>query len=319
VQYFGWAEEPPAGASPPGFIFGRGHSRTINQFHHQDEFKMPSRKSDFVELNITPVDPNNPLPLYIQVLADLKGTISSGKLRPKDMLPPEVALSKAYGVSRQTMRQAILRLVDENLLERKAGRGTMVVAQENRPKFYLDRSFAQQMIEMGMTPHSEVLKISEGIIDDTSPEPLHVRLGAKCLVLVRLRFGDQTPIGIQYTTIITDLCPDLANHDFNSGSLYNILWTEYKLPIVRIDQIISAVNADEWHCSLLKTVPGAALLHVRTAAYLENGEPMESSTSYYRADKYWFSTSHTYFEGGKTKTDASQNSLKGPLEERRYR
>jgi GntR family transcriptional regulator len=305
--------------SPYRSIFSRRRAVTINELRHQDEFKMPSRKSESAELNITPVDPNNPLPLYIQIIADLKEAINSGKLRPMDMLPPEVALSKAYGVSRQTMRQAILRLVDENLLERKAGRGTVVVAQENRPKFYLDRSFAQQMGEMGMTPHSEVLKISEGIIDDTSPEPLHVRLGAKCLVLVRLRFGDQTPVGIQYTTIITDLCPDLANHDFNQGSLYNILWTEYKLPIVRIDQIISAVNADEWHCSLLKTMPGAPLLHVRTAAYLENGEPIESSTSYYRADKYWFSTSHTYYEGGTTKSDSLQNPLKGPFEERRYR
>jgi GntR family transcriptional regulator len=261
---------------------------------------MQSKESRLAELNITPPDPNSRLPLYVQIVANLKEAIYSGKLRPKDMLPPEVELSKAYGVSRQTMRQAILRLVDENLLERRAGRGTVVLAQENRPKFYLDRSFAQQMIEMGMTPHSEVLKISEGIIDDTSPEPLHIRFGAKCLILVRLRFGDQTPIGIQYTTIITDLCSDLINHDFNTGSLYNILWTEYKLPIVRIDQIISAVTADEWHCSLLKTITGAPLLHVRTAAYLENGEPIESSTSYYRADKYWFSASHTYFEGNQT-------------------
>jgi GntR family transcriptional regulator len=266
-------------------------------FFHQNEFTMLSRKPD---LNIAPVDPNSPLPLYVQIITDLKEMIRSGRLHSKDMLPPEVELSKAYGVSRQTMRQAILRLVGENLLERKAGRGTVVVEQENRPKFYLDRSFAQQMVEMGMTPHSEVLKMTEGVIDATSPEPLHFRCGAKCLILVRLRFGDQTPIGIQYTTIITDLCPDLANHDFNKESLYNILWTEYKLPIVRIDQIISAVSADEWHCSLLKTVPGAALLHVRTAAYLENGEPIESSTSYYRADKYWYSTTHKYFEGGQS-------------------
>ena len=258
---------------------------------------MPSGKPDLADLNITPVDPNSPLPLYSQIIANLKAMIGSGKLQSGDMLPPEVELSKAYGVSRQTMRQAILRLVDENILERKAGRGTVIAAKEIRPKFYLDRSFAQQMIEMGMTPHSEVLKMTAGIIDDTSPEPLRVRSGADCLILVRLRFGDQTPIGIQYTTIITDQCPDLANHDFNKESLYNILWTEYKLPIIRIDEIISAVNADEWHCSLLKTVPGAPLLHVRTAAYLDNGEPIESSTSYYRADKYWYSTSLKYFKG----------------------
>jgi GntR family transcriptional regulator len=256
-----------------------------------------SEKPALADLNIATVDPNSPLPLYSQIIANLRAMIDTGKLRSGDMLPPEVELSKAYGVSRQTMRQAILRLVDENILERKAGRGTVVASREIRPKFYLDRSFAQQMTEMGMTPHSEVLRISAGIIDDSSPEPLRVQSGASCLVLVRLRFGNQTPIGIQYTTIVTSRCPDLANHNFNEESLYNILWTEYKLPIVRIDQIIGAVNADEWHCSLLKTVPGASLLHVRTTAYLDNDEPIESSTSYYRADKYWYSTSHKYFQG----------------------
>ncbi len=249
------------------------------------------------DLNISAVNPNSPLPLYVQIITDLKAIINSGRLKPRDMLPPEVELSKAYGVSRQTMRQAILRLVDEHILERKAGRGTVVV-QENRVKFYLDRSFAQQMIEMGMTPHSEVLKISEGVIDATSPEPLQICSGAKCLTLVRLRFGDQTPVGIQYTTIITELCPDLANHDFNKEPLYNILATEYKLPIVRIDQIISAIKADPWHCSLLKIVPGDPLLYVRTTAYLDDAEPIESSISYYRADKYWYSTSDTYKERG---------------------
>lgn len=250
------------------------------------------------DLNIMTVDPDGPLPLYVQIIMSLKDMIQSARIQHGDMLPPEVELSKAFGVSRQTMRQAILRLVDEGILERKAGRGTFVVAQENRLKFYLDRSFAQQILEMGMTPRSEVLKIATGTIDATSPDPLQALSGADCLILVRLRFGDQTPIGIQYTTIITDLCPGLQNHDFNEESLYHILWVDYKLPVVRIDQIISAVNADEWHCSLLRTVPGAPLLHVRTAAYLENGAPIESSTSYYRADKYWFSTSHTYPAGG---------------------
>jgi len=258
---------------------------------------MSYNENGFEKLNIVPADPSKPLSLYIQILGHLKELIHSGTLQPGDMLPPEIKLSKAYRVSRQTMRQAILRLVDENILERKAGRGTFVVAQEDRLKFYLDRSFAQQIIEMGMVPHSEVLKMTTGVIDATSPEPLRCRVGAPCLGLVRLRFGDQTPIGIQYTTVITDRCPGLEEHDFSSQSLYNILWNEYQLPIIRIDQVISAVNADDWHCSLLKTVQGAALLHVRTGAYLPDGEPIEASISYYRADKYCFSTTHTYFEG----------------------
>jgi GntR family transcriptional regulator len=258
-----------------------------------------SKKSIFTDFNISPVDPHSPLPLYYQVYVDLRNIIRSGKLKAGEMLPPELELSEAYGVGRETIRHAFLKLVDDNIVERKAGRGTVVLAQKDQMRFYLDRSFAQQMMEMGMVPHSEVLKINAGVIDVTSPESLQKKSGAQCLTLVRLRFGDQTPIGIQYTTVITELCPGLINHDFANESLYGILGMEYKLPITRINQVISAISADEWHCSLLKTVSGAPLLLVRTTAYLDNGEPIESTTSYYRADKYWYSTYHEYHESGK--------------------
>ncbi len=99
---------------------------------------------------------------------------------------------------------------------------------------------------------------------------------------------------MQYTTIITDLCPDLGSHDFNEeASLYNLILTKYKLPIARIDQTIGAVLPTNG--IRISEVPGDPLLLVNTTAYLENGEPLEASTSYYRADKYEFSVSQNYW------------------------
>ncbi len=99
---------------------------------------------------------------------------------------------------------------------------------------------------MGLEPHSEVLRQKEIVIDNSSPHTLRHKRGSSALELIRVRFGNETPIGMQYTTIITDLCPDLRSHDFNEeASLYNLILTKYKLPIARIDQTIGAVFADE--------------------------------------------------------------------------
>lgn len=246
------------------------------------------------ELGIAPVDENSPIPLYHQVQMDLLNLLQSGRLNRSDMLPTEKELCEAYGVGRQTLREAVSRLVNEGLLERTAGRGTVVLSGENRLKFFLDRSFAQQIAEMGLTPHSEVLRKAKRVIDETSPVSLHVKMGGESLELIRLRFGDEMPIGLQYTTVITNLCPDLDNHEFVEESLYSLLLTKYKLPIARIDQIVSAVSADDWHKSLLKVPENAPLLKVITTAYLENGDPIESSTSFYRADRYEFSIVQDY-------------------------
>jgi GntR family transcriptional regulator len=250
---------------------------------------MDFRQKSVEDLGITPVDDKSPIPLYQQVHMDLLNLLQSGALQPGDMLPTEKKLSDAYNIGRQTLREAVARLVNENLLERTQGRGTIVLAGQNRLKFFLDRSFAQQMIEMGLTPSSEILRINRKFIDETSPASLHRKMGSNSLELFRLRFGDDTPIGVQYTTIITDACPELGDEDFEKESLYRLLLTKYRLPITRIDQVVRAALADEWHKSLLKISGTAPLLLVYTTAYLENGEPIEASTSYYKADRYEFS------------------------------
>jgi GntR family transcriptional regulator len=246
------------------------------------------------ELGIIPIDESSVIPLYQQVRIELLGMIQSGKLKPGDMLPPEKDLAAAYQVSRQTVRQAIGLLAAENLLERTPGRGTTICKGRNRLLFFLDQSFAQQMVEMGMAPHSEVLRKKITTVDGTAPSSLHKKKGCQALELIRLRYGDDFPIGVQYTTVVTDLCPDLYTQDFEKESLYALLLKRYKLPIARIDQAVSAVLPDEWHKNLLKIPDQSPLIRVNTTAYLENDAPIEASTSYYRADRYEFSISKNY-------------------------
>jgi len=252
------------------------------------------RKREVSEIGVTPVDGNSPIPYYHQVRIDLTNLLRSGVLKPGDMLPSEEELCQGYGVGRQTLRKAVSRLVNRKLLERTPGRGTTVLEWKDWMTFFINRSLAQQIREMGLTPHSAVLLKNEIVINESSPAPLHTKMGSHALELIRIRFGDQTPIGVQYTTVITDLCRDLGDHDFEQASLYDLLLTKYRLPITRIDNGVRAVLGDEWHKSLLKISGNAPLLVVNTTAYLDQNGPIETSTSYYRADQYEFSISKDY-------------------------
>lgn len=259
----------------------------------------PARSSEKISLEhleISRADPNIPTPLYHQVYSNLREIILADRYHPGDMLPPELELAQAYGVGRQTIREAISRLVDENLLERFAGRGTFIRAQPNRTRFYLNRSFTQQMAELDMTARSEVLKVYSDRVNENSPRALHSKMDSPCLHLTRLRLGDDEPIGIQYSIIVTEYCPNIESYDFNCESLYEVLSRDYQLPIVEISHVVNAVVATELFAGLLNTAPGAPLLLVKTVAYLETGEPIEATTSYYRADKYEFSIVHSYHD-----------------------
>lgn len=245
------------------------------------------------DLDITPVSAESPVPLYHQVESDLRRLIEAGTLPPGTTVPPETLLSETYDVSRHTVRKAMARLADDDLIERRAGRGTFVAPQAEQAPFYLDRSFTRQMADMGRTPSSRVLTAETGTIDETAPEGLRSERGAPCLRLSRVRLGDAEPIGIQHSTIVTEACPDLARHDFSSASLYATLAHEYGLRVGEIEHTIGAAVADDRQAARLDIAAGAPLLVVDTAAFLVSGPVIEHTTSYYRADRYAYRTNHT--------------------------
>jgi GntR family transcriptional regulator len=192
------------------------------------------------------------------------------------------------------MRMALSRLVADDLIMRRAGKGTTVLPLSDRLKFYLDRSFTRQMTELGQEAHSKALEVIPGTIGPDSPAAFKKKVGAPCLKLVRLRFGDDEPIAIQSTTVLTESCPDLTQHNFDQESLYQILAREYRLIIVEIQHSISATLAGKYQAELLQISESDPLLVVKTAAYLENKQILEDTVSYYRADKYEYRTAHQY-------------------------
>lgn len=240
------------------------------------------------------VDPKSPIPLYYQIYLDLRRIIQQEEIiQPGGMLPPELEICQAYNVGRQTVRQAIARLVDENVLERFAGRGTFVRQTANLKQFFLDRSFSQQMRELGLEPRSRVLNAEAGFVNADHVPALQRSKGEPCFTLERLRLGNDEPICHQTTTVLSTHYPDLADIDFQNTSLYEILATRYHVSISRIDHTVRAVAADGYRAELLDVEKDSPLLFVGTRTYAEDDTLIEYSASYYRADRYEFSTSQT--------------------------
>ena len=76
------------------------------------------------------------------------------------MLPNEIDLSKQLGISRNTLRQAINNLVNEGLLMRKKGVGTVVVNSAVCSKAQNWMSFTQEMKTLGIVPMNYELHVS---------------------------------------------------------------------------------------------------------------------------------------------------------------
>ena len=66
-------------------------------------------------------------PMYRQIAEDLRRQIEAGELAPGAQLRTELELREKYDASRNTVRDALKRLITRGLVETRPGQGTFVV------------------------------------------------------------------------------------------------------------------------------------------------------------------------------------------------
>ena len=78
------------------------------------------------------IDPTAmPLPHYHRIYLVIREQLAEGRYPPSTPLPGELKLAQDFGVSRVTVRAALDRLAEENLIVRYRGRGTFARGPEN--------------------------------------------------------------------------------------------------------------------------------------------------------------------------------------------
>lgn len=95
------------------------------------------------------VDKYSPVPLYHQVRRTIEGLIQVGGFQANQYVPIEEELSRMFGVSRITVRQAIAEMIEDGLLYRRRPRGRLHVAP---PKVHQRLTRLRGFIQMASAP-----------------------------------------------------------------------------------------------------------------------------------------------------------------------
>src|SRR5258708_13358042 len=72
--------------------------------------------------------------LYRQIAAQLSALITSGEFKPGERLPPERELARQLGVSRPSVREALICLEVEGKVDVRVGAGIFVVEPQGLPR-----------------------------------------------------------------------------------------------------------------------------------------------------------------------------------------
>jgi GntR family transcriptional regulator len=234
------------------------------------------------------VNRDHPLPLYYQLMQDLRSRIERGDWQPGDLVPSERDLCETHSISRMTVRRALAELTHEGLLRREPGRGTFVAQPKLRKPLSRLNSFTEEMGARGKQAGAQILHLEEIPAKPLVAGMLQVQIEQKVILVERLRLADGAPVAIEASHLWFDGCQALLRETL-TGSIYRLLREQFGLIPTRALEEIEAGACGTQEARLLRITPSKPVLVMRRQTFDQHDRPFEYVESVYRADKYLLS------------------------------
>jgi len=237
--------------------------------------------TDSIDMNI---DRDSHVPLHIQVENILRQLIQQEEYQNGKLLPSEQDMSKQLGISRNTFRAAMNKLVYDGLVERKKGIGTKV--NQNKVHTHLEAwsSFTKEMNAKGR-PFSDIDKKVSLV---KAPQEVACYLGIEENTLIqkleRLRGEHEKPI-VLFTSYFHPSI-GISNDEEFDGPLYELLEDKYQIVPVVAKEEITARIPDKKLKEQLDIEDNTPVLIRKHLACDSSERPIEFCYASYRADKF---------------------------------
>jgi GntR family transcriptional regulator len=225
-------------------------------------------------MNKIAVDRARGAPLHHQIYLVLADGISTGRYGVGAQLPTEEQLTQMFSVSRITVRRAMGSLHDAGLIERGAGRRTIVRRQLGQPLAVPAASVIENIAAYGAETVATVLEFDyvptpsflQSKLWDSSDKPVQRA--------VRVRRQDSDPV-----MYLTSYVPEALGRTFKRDELNRIpmfqLLGRAGAHISGGEKIVSATLADPLVASRLEIKVGAPLLEMRSMMLDQHGRAVE--------------------------------------------
>jgi GntR family transcriptional regulator len=209
-------------------------------------------------------------------------------LRPGDPFPTEHILVREFGVSRETVREALRGLAKDGWITRHRGTGTVVA--RGRPHVADRRITGLGESLSDLTDDTRAVVLKKGIVRvpldvagllNLQPEESTYRI-------IRVRSFERLPLSYVETYMPVDLGLRMSKVRLERSSVMTALRSSLKVPFREIQQTIDAVIADAEIANVLKVAVGSPLLLLTRVLVVTRGGRPILFRSHYRADRYYY-------------------------------
>jgi len=228
----------------------------------------------------------NPYPKYLQIRAVLLRRLQD-EFAPGDRFPTEAALCEEFGVSRETIREALAALEEQGLIVRGRGAGTIV---RQRPEAAIERrvtGLIEDFTELKRDTYAKLLTAEVRSAQEREARALSVAPGSPVYFIRRLRFLDGAPLVIHDAYLPVEYGVPLARRDLSHTTIQRELRACLgEIPIEDFQEIDACI-ADPQFADLLKVPISGPLLQIRRRHINDTGKPVVFFVAWLRSDRYY--------------------------------
>lgn len=229
------------------------------------------------------LDRRSPLPLWAQLLGDLRRRMSAGEF--DDSFPSEMVLVEEYSVSRNTVREALRRLRADGVVVAGRGRrprlGSQAAIEQPLGALY---SLHGAVESAGLTPRS-VVRAQEVRRDEQAALRLGLSGDADLVYLERLRLADEEPLALDRAWFPLDVAGPLVGVDLTGVGFYDELASRTGVRLTGGREQLLAVTPNRAERSLLGIPAGVAAFAIdRVGLVLDR--PVEHRKLLVRGDRF---------------------------------
>jgi GntR family transcriptional regulator len=138
---------------------------------------------------------------YRDIAARLQNKIRLGKYPVGELLPTETELMSQYSASRQTVREALRILMDQGLIVRRAGLGSVIIATEPPVLFTHSVKSLGEWLRYSNETYRDVVRTGEIVADRHLSALLKCEPGKHWFLIEAVRRADQFAAPLGWTEI----------------------------------------------------------------------------------------------------------------------
>ncbi len=213
-------------------------------------------------------------PLYLQLVHALKEEIVSGVHPVGSQLPTEEELCARFSVSRYTVREALRRLREDNLVASRQGAGTIVVAPRHSDSFVHEVMSINDLVAFATGVRFAINTIEMVVADDKLASRIGVASGEEWLSVRGFRHTEGSELPVCWTEVY-------INREFaavgrllqrHTGPIFHLIEDLFGQSIVEVHQEIAAALVSAELARGLKVKAGASALEVQRTYKLATGK-----------------------------------------------